>query len=171
MNRYLVLLALTIFTFPSSGQDKMSNTQKVEVIARALPDQIKIRWAPSTPDAWMLANKYGYLIERVTVVRDNKVLTTPQVTKINTEPIMPLPLAQWEPIVKKNKYGAIAAQAIFGKTFELKNNTTNVIDIANKTRENESRFSFALFAAAQSFEVANASGLVLVDKRVNKNEK
>ena len=67
---------------------------------------------------------------------------------------------------------AIAAQAIYGKSFTVINNkSTSIGDVINLSKEQESRFSFALYACDISPKAAELSGLRWVDKDVKKNEK
>jgi hypothetical protein len=143
---------------------------KVAVIARAQPDRILLRWAPTTPAGWQYANQYGYMVERYTVLKDS-LLATPQKVVL-TAGLKPLPLPQWEPFVKRNQYAAVAAQALYGETFQLSEQKGKPLtQIIHKSKELESRFSFALFAADQSLEVARLSGLFYEDKTARLDEK
>ncbi|MFM7853901.1 MAG: hypothetical protein ACKO96_18755, partial [Flammeovirgaceae bacterium] len=143
----------------------------IKVIVRSFEDSIILRWAPNTPFAWQLLNQYGYRIERYTVVRDSVVLKDkPQ--KILMNGLKPFELTRWEPYAKKDNMVAIAAQAIYGKSFTVSNNKSmSMGDVINLSREQESRFSFALFACDVSTAAATLSGLRWVDKDVKKNEK
>jgi len=156
------------------------NTQNVEepttpglaILSRPLEDSIMLRWGPTTPMAWELSNEYGYKIERVTILRNHKLLDKPEEKLLTPSPIRPWPMAQWESLVDKNDYAAIAGQALFGETFQVTENmSSDMMQVVNKARELEMRFSFALFAADQSQEVAKASGLYFVDNNVNEGEK
>jgi uncharacterized protein len=160
----------------SFGQKSSTETKeppsKVELVARPLKDSIMLRWAANNSSLWEEANKKGYTIERVTILRDGKLLPAPEHKILTPSPRVPLPLSQWESAVKHNKYAAIAAQALYGVTFDVKNKTsTDIYSVVTRVRERDSRFSFALFAADQSSEVAKLSGLWYTDKAVNPNEK
>jgi fibronectin type 3 domain-containing protein len=84
-------------------------------------------------------------------------------------------LAQWEKVVNvEERWGSIAAQALYGKDFDVSASGTggnNVMAIYQKSKELDNRYSFALFAADQSWLVAKASGLGFVDKDSRRNEK
>jgi hypothetical protein len=145
---------------------------KIEIIARPLKDSILLRWAPNNSLLWEEANKTGYIIERITILRDEQLLPNPEHKILTPSPLMPLPLDKWENAVKRNKYAAIAAQALFGETFDVKNKTNyDVYSVITKVKERDTRFSFALFVADQSPEVAKLSGLWLTDTKVRTNEK
>jgi fibronectin type 3 domain-containing protein len=121
---------------------------------------------------WEDANRAGYVLERVTLMRDGSLLATPERRILTPSPAKPVPLNSWENAVKNNKYAAIAGQALYGKTFEMDNKTApNLYSVITKVQERDTRFSFALFSADQSPEVAKLSGLWYTDKEVRKNEK
>ncbi len=152
-------------------------SQKVEepgvrVQGRATQRSIKLRWAPNSPTLWHFANKYGYTIERTLVSENNKILSSPVRTILNPAPLKPAAQQAWEGPMDSDDYVAVAAQAIFGETFELTNNYSNdVITVINKAKELESRFSYALFSADQSIKAAELSGLYYEDETVAPNAK
>jgi uncharacterized protein len=142
----------------------------IKVIARSFGDSIVLRWAPNTPTSWLALNTHGYRIERYTMVRDSVVLREKPM-KILINGLKPSELASWAPWAK-DEMVAITAQAIYGKSFTLTNNkSTSIGDVINLSREQESRFSFALFACDISPKAATLAGLRWVDKEVKKNEK
>lgn len=144
---------------------------KIELIARPLKDSILLRWAPDNSLLWEEANRSGYVLERITLMRDGKILNAP-VHKILTQtPMLPQPLNQWEIAVKSNKYAAIGGQALYGKTFDLKNKRVDLYSALIKVQERDTRFSFALFSADRSPEVAKLMGLWYTDSHVQNNEK
>ncbi|MBX9851399.1 MAG: hypothetical protein K2X86_06525 [Cytophagaceae bacterium] len=171
---YLVLI-MTGMLYPvfSHAQNISQEPKpKVAVAARALENQIILRWSPTTPVAWQYGNQYGYIVRRTTILRDGKLLETPEVSYVSPSPIKPLAYKEWEPLVKSNKYAAITAQALYGETFKLAENYKgDVMQVVNKAQELENRFTFALFSAQISQEVAEASGLKFIDKNVKANER
>jgi fibronectin type 3 domain-containing protein len=171
--KFLFAMVCTVQTIvPVFGQvDSLSGYDPIQVIARPSPDSIALRWAPLETKYWLAANKQGYTIERYTLVRDNKVLTQPEKKVLTPSPIKPYTEMQWEPVVRNNKYAAIAAQALLGETFELDMKQGNAFSIVNKVRENDQRFSIALFCADLSLSTAQALGVYYVDKEVKKGEK
>lgn len=143
----------------------------IKVIANVQKSGVTLKWAPTNALAWQYANKYGYIVERYTIAGKGKVLSKTKKITITQEPITPLPLKDWEKIVPKDKYAAIAAQALYGKTFKLEEKSNNVFQMINKSKELENRFSFSLFCADQSLDVANYMGLKLMDKFLKYGEK
>ena len=144
----------------------------VEAIAKTYLDSIVIRWAPNQARVWDYGNRYGYVIERATLAKgDQYTLSNPPTVVLTPDPIKPQPLAAWEPIAQRDKYAAIAAQAIYGSSFEVVNPSGNLTSLVNRAKETENRFSFALFAADQSVATAQAHGLRFVDRNVRPDEK
>jgi uncharacterized protein len=148
--------------------DSVTTFDDIAVISRVTKDSITLRWAPRSQEAWTDGNIYGYTIERYTMVRD-KILIAPE--KKSFDAIKPLSMDRWESVVRRNKYGAIAAQALFGDEFSVGMENANAVSIVNKVKENAQRFSFALFSADLSPEVARMSGLWFSDRDVKKGEK
>lgn len=145
---------------------------EIKVITRSYGDSIVIRWAPTTPVAWQLLNQYGYRVERYTIVRDSVVLQDKQQVTLTAKALKPSPLERWKNDALREPLVAIAAQAIYGASFQMTNvNSSTLAEVVNKSRELESRFSFNLFAADLSPRAATLSALRWVDKDVKKNER
>jgi uncharacterized protein len=86
--KFLIILVFTIINLnyaqQKSPQDTVLNDKiAIEVIARVQKDRILLRWAVNDPIAWKKLNTYGYLVERYTVTRDNKTLTSPRTNCFN----------------------------------------------------------------------------------------
>lgn len=170
MNKVYWIANFLLSVVVANGQEGLP--AKVHIIARAEENAILLRIAPGSPALWELGNKYGYVIERFTVTRDKQYLGSREHQVLTSQPLRPLPMAQWETMSLNNPFAEIAVEAIYGETFELATDfSQDVMQMYNKAKELESRFSFALFAADISPEVSQASGLYLKDTDVRKNEK
>jgi fibronectin type 3 domain-containing protein len=146
--------------------------ERIQAIGKAHADSIVLRWAPNNPTAWQLLNNFGYQVERYTILRNGKMLDQPEYIKLSSEALVPQPLAQWETLAEKDKYAAIAAQAIYGATFEMTESySSSMVQVFNAAKEQEQRFSFALLSADLSAQVARHAALGLVDKNIRPNEK
>lgn len=160
---------LIALSFAVRAQEKRG---RVSAIARSGEQEILLRWAPNDPLTWKLGNKYGYTIERFTIGKNGRIDSTgrwPRV-QLTPQPIKPWPLDDWEPIAVKDHYAAIAAQAIYGESFEVDGPSGDMISIINQVKEERNRFGFALFAADHSMDAARASGLRWKDTSVKKGE-
>ncbi|MDR7212138.1 hypothetical protein [Flavobacterium piscis] len=142
---------------------------EIQVIARVQKDKILLRWAVTNPIAWKKLNKYGYMLERYTVTRDDKTLPNPE-KLILTQALKPEPLETWENFIENNDNAAIIAQAIYGEDFAVEGGD-NLQNIVNLSEETEQRFTFALFSADKDFEIAKKAGLGFEDKTAKINEK
>lgn len=151
--------------------DTLQFPEPIAVIGRPSIDSITLRWAPLTLSAWQEGNRLGYNIERYVMARDGKVLRQPEKTILTSSPIKPLAEEQWESLVIKNKFSAIAAQAVYGNQFEVDLRQGDVFSIVDKVKENEQRFTFALFSADMSPVTAQALGLWFTDRTVKRGEK
>ncbi len=169
--RYMLLTILCCGLFGTQllAQQKRGG---VSAIARSSEQEILLRWAPKDPMTWKLANKYGYTIERFTIGQNGQVDSTGQWLRVvlTQQPVKPWPLEQWESMATKDAYAAIAAQAIYGETFEVTAPTGDVVAFINQVKEEKNRFGFALFAADHSLDAAQASGLRWKDTAVRKGE-
>ncbi len=144
----------------------------VAILARANENAINVRWAPTSSLVWELANKYGYTLERYTIVKDTQRVAPKDYNLLTSPLLKPMAKETWEPLVDEDDNAAIVAQAIYGETFELTDSfDKDVFQVAQKTQERDQRFSFALFACDQSFAVAKLSGLGYTDEAVTKGEK
>lgn len=162
---FLVLFTLMVINV--TAQDK-----NLEMIARPMPDSIILRWAPTNYSTWRLGNQFGYKILRYTVTQDSVILENREEKLLVSSAIKPLPLEKWEFLVKSSKYGGLAAQAIYGKSFTIEaEEGLTPENVHKRSEEQKQRFSFALYAADMSQEVAKASGLWLADTEVKPNEK
>lgn len=170
---FLIGMLLCCIASSSKLSAQENHEYGIQVISRAYVDSIALRWAPDKPVAWYFSNDYGYRIERYTIVRDGEVMTPPVKKVLNMQPLKPTPLDQWEAFAEQSDYAAIAAQAIYGESFEMETASTSnaTARIIHKTRELESRFSFALSCADFSPKVAQWSGLYFVDREVQPNER
>lgn len=166
-----LLIFLIFFSFVSVYSQEANSIQpSVQLKVRVQKDKILVRWAADSPIAWKRANAYGYIVERVTLKRDGQLLEKPEVIKLTTNPIKPAPFASWENVVANNDNAAIAAQAIYGESFEVQGEQGELAKIVNKAQELEQRFAFALFAADMDFSVAKMAGLGYVDTTAKSNE-
>ena len=165
----ILIFLIVIVSAKSFAQEEA----KIRAIARPYPDSISVRWAPDNAVAWHFLNEYGYRVLRYTMMRDGKVLEEPDSVAVSNELFKPEPLSKWEPYSETSDYVPIAAQAIYGESFELDHGIagSDIAQVINKSRELESRFSFALLAADFSPLTARLSGLMFTDKNIRKNEK
>lgn len=160
----IYLLLILLFSFLH-----FVSSQELAIIARpAKSDSIMLRYAPVNKEIWKLGNTYGYVIERYTVLRSGAFLPDHEYRLLTPVPLKPQSLDIWEQYEDIDKYVAIAAECIFGESSVP---LISAVAIAQRYKEEENKFSFALYAADQSPLVARLSGLSFTDNTVRRDEK
>ncbi|MGQ1945729.1 fibronectin type III domain-containing protein [Geofilum sp. OHC36d9] len=171
-SRVVVFLFFSFFLFfyfvaifESSAQ-----TAGVKVLGSPRDSAILLRWAPSSPAVWRLGNQYGYMVERYTVLRDGQIPDTIEGLLLLNDPVHPQPLEKWEPFAD-DKYVSIAAECLFHSLYKGISSGGNPHVVYQMYKEEQHRYSFAMYAADQSLVAAGLSGLYMTDASVRPNEK
>ena len=172
LNYILVLILTTINLGLAQNKtiketETSENKQEIRVLSRVQKNKVLLRWAVTDALAWKKLNKYGYLIERFTIARNNKTLSSPEKV-ILAKQYTPEPLASWETIIETNENAAIIAQALYGEEFSV-TGTDKLQSIVNLSEETEQRFTFALYTADKDFEIAKKAGLGFEDTNIKEN--
>lgn len=169
----LILLYTTNNGLAQSG-NKTPNPRKanISLISRADVDSVVLRWAPTKAGGWVVANKIGYIVEKLVLDSENDVDYTKYVSLTET-PLKPLSLDDWKAKTSKdNMFSAVAAQALYGKLFNPTPTSSGDLNaLRNAADELTNRYSFSLFAADNDAFTADALGLRWVDKDIEKGKK
>ncbi|MDR2423363.1 MAG: hypothetical protein LBD59_01390, partial [Prevotellaceae bacterium] len=153
-------------------EQQESDSAYLSLRANVQQNTVLLRWAASSTTLWLHTNKYGFDIERYTLVRDGKVLDAPEIKKLNSTPVKAKPLDEWETIAGSNDYAAIIAQALYGEDFTLSTgDPVSISTIVAISQELEQRFTVSLYAADQSFAAALMAGWAWRDTDIRKNER
>lgn len=161
----IIISAFVIGCFYGSA---LAEEAGVKLLCRPLRDSIMLRWAPTDKQTWDLGNKYGYTVERYTILRKGQLTDDRERIVLTAVPQKPAPLEEWERY-EDDKYVATAAQCIFEREEGLP--AINPVAVARRYRQEQNRFTFAMYAADQSVLAARLSGLFLVDKTAQPDEK
>jgi fibronectin type 3 domain-containing protein len=164
------IVILILITLELTSYAQVESPGSLPVLARVSKDSITLRWAPPEYNSWILGNEFGYVIEKFLFVKNDSLVDPPQKIDI-TAKVKVWPLNDWQSLVKTDPSAAIVAQALYGSDFKLNLDQSDLIQIVNKTKENNQRFSIALLYADRSIATAIASGLVWTDHNVNQHEK
>lgn len=158
--RYLTLLFVLLIS-------SVSFAQKDYVMkASSRNGVVSLRWAPTNYNAWKQGNKYGYLLERVTVLRNGVFPDTFEVKKMTQSPIRMAAAEDWEANIDDDMV-AMAAQCLFDTLQAV----SSPYEIYQQHSRKQQYFSLALYAADMSPLVADMSALSYTDKSVNKTER
>ena len=137
-------------------------------LGKSYGDSIVLRWAPTLPTAWAIANQHGYIIERLSYMKPDD-FDPGQYQKLTPEPIKPWALEQWATIAspdKKNPMAAVAAQCIHGETITIGKEDAGFFKQAN---ELANRWTFTLFVSDISAITATAAGLRYTDSDIDES--
>jgi hypothetical protein len=177
MNRFYICLLLSLFALSLQAQDKPELLRhQLALIARNTGESVRLRWAPTTYYAWRECNKSGFTVMRYTFMRDGKLLPADEASRgvaLNSAPVRPLEgAAAWSPLMDKDDFAGVAAQALYGDKFETTVDKQNKeeLSLVSQMQETETRLGFALYAADHSWQTALAMGLAFEDKSARKNE-
>lgn len=132
-------------------------------------DRILLRWAVNTPIEWQKANQKGFVLHKILLKKDGNLLENPEKQTIAT--LKPDKQEDWIDFIQKDNYGAIIAQALYGESFSVEQDSKNGISkIVNIAEELNQRHTFALFAADMSFVAAQKAGWGFIDTDVKAGE-
>lgn len=168
--RYHIVITLVLSLMPgvrSALQAQDTTRAAIQVLTTSTEDGVIIRWAPDTPVAWQLGNQFGYQLIRYTLSTTDSSGYSEK-TVLRSDGHYVLPESQWASVAQDNKWGAIAAQALYGDDFTLTDPGASAAALLNEAEELDNRFSFALLAADLSAPVADAMALRWVDRGAQK---
>lgn len=163
-----ILICFAIFFIPL-----VLKSQSIALKYFVSNDSVSLRWAPCDYKVWMKGNKYGYKIERLLLSENGIVVDEMSKSILHNGVIKPLPELEWIAIIKNDSvFAPIALQALWGETFELTTSfKTNMMEVYNKSRENDYRYGFAMYAADRSILVAKSLGIFWNDRVTSRNKK
>jgi len=167
---FCFVLGCSTFLYAQDNVQK-SNIVNLKLSAMSYGDSIVLRWGYERSSAWRTLNENGFILERLSLDENNQV-EDEAFQKLTADPIKPWPLDKWESAgITDNNYALIAAQSLYGKSFELSAASSQVEFMQDKANEAQNRFSFAMFAADISPVAANGLGLRYVDKDIDPDKK
>ncbi|UZO82095.1 hypothetical protein NBT05_06380 [Aquimarina sp. ERC-38] len=164
---YKSFLVIILLCFAKIG---FSQDAAIQVLSRPQKDRILLRWAVNNPLAWKKANQYGFIIERITISRNENPVIPKEIEILTPNALVPQPLPTWETIAQEDQNAAVIAQALYGDSFSVE--TMNAMEsMIAANEELERRFTFSLLAAEQSFKAALLAGWGFIDTTVRNGEK
>jgi len=169
--RLFVVISILASMVSARAQPNLQVEPAVQLIGISDGEKIMLRWGVNDYLAWVRSNTAGYGIERHTIVRDGEVLADPDIRLMTGSPLLPRPLSEWESTFDEDQYVAIAAQALYGETFEVDYGSAGSMgQIVNNAKASDQRFQIALLAADRSLQAAKLSGLYFEDTSVKEGE-
>jgi fibronectin type 3 domain-containing protein len=170
----LSLLPVNIFAQQNPDSNVNPRTASIKVMALASGDSVVLRWVVNNPGGWRIANRLGFVIDRIEVDTTLPPGKSPEL-RLTPKPLFPWSLDEWKARSRKDdKFSAIAAQCLYGKQFMPDISQSEPDRFVDNLRlaaiELENRYSFAVFAADMSAHVAEGSALRFADKNVKKGK-
>ena len=139
----------------------------VVVITKSKSDRLWIRWAPTNPTIWKLGNKYGYNIERFTLLSDGS-MENASGEKLNAKPVKPFDEDAFHLLSKEIKEAGVVSEILYGEGANAL--LSNVRGVLAQTNEQQNQFGIALLMCDLSLKVAEASGLFFEDLSAKKDQ-
>jgi fibronectin type 3 domain-containing protein len=167
--KYLFFTVLSsIIFFSARAQDSLG----VSVRANVKKDGIQLRWAVNSPLAWKQTNRFGFRVERYTVVRNKEILAQAEKIVLTPQPLKPQPLDHWKTLATGNNYAAVIAQALYGQSFQLSgDDAKGVSRMMALAQELEQRYLVSMYAADLCYPAAVLAGWGLEDQTAKLNER
>ncbi|MES2733736.1 MAG: hypothetical protein V4714_18465 [Bacteroidota bacterium] len=169
MMKQLLFTVFTVFAFfAAQAQDSLH----VRVRANVKKEGIQLRWAVNSPLAWKQSNRFGFRVERYTVVRNKEILAQPEKTILTPQPLKPQPLDNWQTLATSNNYAAVIAQALYGQNFQLSgDDAKGVSKMMALAQELEQRYLVSMYAADLCYPAAVLAGWGFEDKTAKPYER
>ncbi|WP_164126148.1 fibronectin type III domain-containing protein [Sphingobacterium luzhongxinii] len=172
MNRLLYFILTLIFSSYGAyvfAQERSSAVAMIGRVDKAQPG-ILLRWAPTSSEQWLRAIRYGFRLERYTVLEDGRPMATPHVKLLGAS-ILPRPVGEWESLADQDDHAAVIAEAIYGEDFEIQADGGALAEITAKSSALDQRFSLSLYAADHSFSAAKLAGWAWEDRDISTRDK
>ena len=106
----LIILSLLLLAATTSLQAQPS----LAALSKPGKAGIELRWSPMSYEAWQLGLSDGYMIERVAVLRNGKVLEPIERKILTPNPIKVADKSEWSKYENDN-YAMVAGECIFGE--------------------------------------------------------
>ena len=167
----LILCLFQFFSLENQVTAQPTAARPIFMVAYSDSARNLLRWAPTSTTAWLTGNKYGYMVERVTIARKGEILEKQEHKQLTPYALRPMRLDQFEPVADTSDMAAVAAQAIYGDDAVVEPNAElSFFEMVSKARLQEDQRSIGLLAADRSFLVAKMMGLGFEDTTMRKGE-
>ena len=141
----------------------------LHVIARTYGDRVFIRWAPDEYVPWKFLNGYGYLVQRVTHLKDGGLKSDTIASCVH-----PISRKQFmQRFAENDSLAGAAVQTIFGQMTSLdqtEHEPGTPGSIMEVYEEQQNVFGFAMLIAEMRPDLAEAMGLAYTDRDVRPGE-
>ena len=151
-------------TGPATEQFHDPGFAKIMVLARADVDSVVLRWAPTTPHGWRVANRTGYIVERRSG-NGEFIRLTPD----TLHPWSAFRFIDSLRVHMDHPYLGLVLNALWADSVLMEADGTDTL--SGYAARNTNLFSYALFAADNDPSIAEAMGLRYVDREVKTGDR
>ena len=165
----IFILLICVHNHTLQAQTSGSAVMRTEMRAQVNGNgAVLLRWAPVDYPSFWWARNHGYRLSRSKVKVNGQPDSTVQASamEILVENIKPWSETAFQNLMNSDSsdWPDLGAAAIYGEGFSIINpGNASVMEIIDASKEQQNRFSFGLFAAEQSYDVARAMGLGFID--------
>lgn len=143
---------------------------RIQALAKSKKEGVWLRWAPVNPTVWQLGNKYGYVVERFTVL-SNGELENQSGEKLTLSPLKPYSPVELEQLSRTVKEADVLLELLYGEDEGQVLKPTDPASVLERNTDLENKFGVALLVCDLSPEVAKAAGLFFADKNAVKGKR
>jgi uncharacterized protein len=149
---------------PAAEQFHDPGFAKIMLLARADKDSVVLRWAPTTPHGWRVANRTGYVVERCS--------ENGEFVRLTPDTLHPWTAFRFIDSLREHMdhpYLGLVLNALWADSVLMESDGTDTL--AEYAARNINLFSYALFAADNDPFIADAMGLRYVDRTVKMGDR
>jgi len=178
MIRYIfpiALLSLLAWARPLASQNNNTKPMQMEMrSSKSATGAVLLRWAPVDFRTMQWGIQHGYKISRSTIKVNNQAVSLGAAMKkvVLADSIKPWSQTAFQNLMSTDTtdWPDLAAAAVYGEGFTiLSPQNSSLMEIIDANKEQQNRFGFGLFAAEQSYTVAQAMGLAFIDNTAQAN--
>lgn len=174
-NAILIIITFFFCSFAAAQekQDTSMHNPKIQLKGIFTGDSVILRWAPDTPEGWIIGMKNGYMVERLEIDKNHEPVS--KWKTLTSQPLKPFSIKKWKSIFKKDTsdiYGMMAAESLYGKYQgrgqEIKPKSAG--EIILEAQDFEERFLICLISADLSALGAKGMAWRWCDKTAKKGK-
>ena len=157
----IILVFVSTNFLIAQEENQIEQEQKVRVIARYIGGKVELRWFPTSAAMWRLANKNGYILERMEIQENGREVWQ----KMTSQSIKPLNTEEWKAYDMNNNYIKATALAI-NEPFSPPRKDAKMEEWLDFQNTETGVFAFFIIATNRNADASKGAGLRFEDKTV-----
>jgi uncharacterized protein len=168
--RWIMMVSIILISEWAIAQTKIDSQGKnqakppkesIRILSKVGEDGVWLRWAPTDFMTWQWGNKYGYTIQRYTLLADG-TLENKTPLLIGASSIKPFTTQQLDELSKSMKEATALQELIYN--IEPATHAENPAALLEQNEQMDNRFGMTLLVCDLSIKAAEAAGLFWNDK-------